>query len=939
MRDGGHAGHALPVETRLLDRDTELAALDAVLEGLAAGRPRLVMFEGPAGIGKTSLLAELRSRAVAAGLNATLARGSELDRDFPYSVVRQLFETRVVSAQTPLSGAAAPARTVFAPAATGERDDPEAAPSFATLHGLYWLAANLTADGPWLLAVDDLHWCDASSLRFLTYLVRRLDGLPIVIACTLRRFDPGAEPALVGELAADPLAVSIPLPPLSRAAVAEFVSERLSGEVVSAFTDACWTATGGNPLLLGELLKGFVAEGAAPDAARIADLGPRAVSRTVLSRLARLPPAAIALARAAAVLGDGADFAAATALAGVGADDAATAVRALQRAELLRPRPHVEFEHPLVRAAVYDDVTPPERAVAHEAAARLLADAGAPPEQVASHVLALSTRGQGWVVDALTGAARAALRAGASDSAVAYLTRALAEPPPIERRAEVLVALGRAELQTNGADAVEHLRAAYEALPGPVERAEVAALLGRSLLYTGRVEEAADVVRRAAAPLGAEHADLRAALEAFELMTVYFGAGDPEQLKRLEPYRSRPVGDGPGAKMLAVMAAREWSFSGGPSIACAALARAALADGVLLEADPDMLSIVAMTTLGHADAPDTREAWETALAVAHRRGSLLGKCCVDWGLAFTLQRRGELAEAEQAARTAAEEFALWGLGPAPGEIDCVALLAAALREQGRIAEARAALDRFEDPGDRSDSARYWLDSSLEQLLAEGRYDAALAVADDFAARFAYLRNPIDTPWQSHRALALAGLGRREHALAAAEADLELALRWGAPGSLGRALRVLGTFERDERRLRDAVDAVAGSPARLEHAKALTALGGLLRRARRRREAREPLREALELAEACGARGLVAQVRSELHAAGGRPRTSALRGIAALTAGERRVAHLAAKGATNREIAQALFITPKTVEIHLGNAYRKLGIVSRRELPGELAESP
>lgn len=168
--------------------------------------------------------------------------------------------------------------------------------------------------------------------------------------------------------------------------------------------------------------------------------------------------------------------------------------------------------------------------------------------------------------------------------------------------------------------------------------------------------------------------------------------------------------------------------------------------------------------------------------------------------------------------------------------------------------------------------------------------------------------------------------------------MELAQRWGAPWAVGRALRVLGTLERDEgmQHLREAVEALAGSAARLEHAKALAALGAALRRAREPTQAREPLREALELAAACGADGLAEEVRAELAAAGARPRTAAFHGVAALTASESRVAALAAGGQTNRDIAQALFVTPKTVEVHLSSAYRKLGIQSRRELAAALA---
>jgi DNA-binding NarL/FixJ family response regulator len=128
-----------------------------------------------------------------------------------------------------------------------------------------------------------------------------------------------------------------------------------------------------------------------------------------------------------------------------------------------------------------------------------------------------------------------------------------------------------------------------------------------------------------------------------------------------------------------------------------------------------------------------------------------------------------------------------------------------------------------------------------------------------------------------------------------------------------------------------------APARLEQAKALAALGGALRHRRKPTKAREPLRRALELADVCGAHALVDTVRSEIYATGARPRTTALSGVLALTASERRVADLAAGGRTNRDIAQTLYVTPKTVEVHLSNAYRKLGIASRNDLTRALAE--
>jgi DNA-binding CsgD family transcriptional regulator len=196
------------------------------------------------------------------------------------------------------------------------------------------------------------------------------------------------------------------------------------------------------------------------------------------------------------------------------------------------------------------------------------------------------------------------------------------------------------------------------------------------------------------------------------------------------------------------------------------------------------------------------------------------------------------------------------------------------------------------------------------------------------------------PWRSLKAQALDALDRREEAVALADEELQIAHAWGSPGTVGRSLRILGTIEREDGlgHLEEACAVLEHSTVRLESAKAFAALGEALRRSQQPTEAREPLRRALELAEMCGATSLVERARAELYATGARPRTTALSGVGSLTASERRVADLAAEGLSNRDIAQALYITPKTVEVHLSSVYRKLGIASRRDLPTALASA-
>jgi DNA-binding CsgD family transcriptional regulator len=927
---------------RLLERESELASLDALIDQAVAGSARLALVEGPAGIGKSRLVAEARRLGSEAGLRVLAARGGELEREFPYGVVRQLFEPVLVDPDERdrlLAGSAAGARAVFDPLEA----DAEAADdaSFAALHGLYWLTVNLTGDGPLLLIADDLHWTDTPSLRFLAYLIRRLEGLPALVVGTMRPAEPGADQNLLSEIAGDPLTVEMHPTPLTEPAVAEVVGDRLGGDAEPAFVAACHTSTGGNPLLLHELLKAIQAEGVSPSGANasvVRELGPRAASRAVLLRLARLPQDSAAVARAAAVLGDGAELPAVAVLAGLDDAAAARATATLVQAELLRPDPPLGFVHPLVREAVYRDVPPGERELQHEHAARLLEESGASPERVAAHLLTIPARGEQWVVDTLVAAAQSALQKGAAESAVSYLTRALDEPPPADRRTRLLYELGMAEALTSAPAAARHLQEAYEALEDPVERGRLAPVLGRAVLFAGAPEAGAALAREAAAALPPEEEDLRLRLKAFELVTRLFGVEVPGYAERLGRYRAERSGHGPGARMMEAVAGLELTYACGPAEDSAQLALDALADGQLIDSDNGLLSIGATNVLVLADRDEAVGAWEAMREDAYRRGSLFSVSSMHLWRAFMLLQRGDLAGAEEDLRTAEEEFELYGYGGVANAY-VAGFQAAVLRERGDLAGARAALDRVERPAQFADGTRFWLSSGLALLVAEGRAEEALEAADELARLYEELSpNPVYWHWRSYKAEALDRLGRTDEAVALAEEELKLSREWGAPATLGHTLRVLGRLKRANGLgdLEESVEVLDGTPARLELAKSLAALGTAVRHARQPSDAREPLRRALELADACDAAGLAEHARSELYATGARPRSEALSGVEALTPSERRVADLAAEGQTNRDIAQTLFVTPKTVEVHLSNAYRKLGIRSRRELPTALA---
>jgi DNA-binding CsgD family transcriptional regulator len=499
--------------------------------------------------------------------------------------------------------------------------------------------------------------------------------------------------------------------------------------------------------------------------------------------------------------------------------------------------------------------------------------------------------------------------------------------------------LGMAEISTFGPDAVTHLREAHAELTDPVARAQAAYALSRTLLFTGAPGEGAALADRTEAELPDEALELKQALESLISYGVVFGGAEPSMIDRFERYRvSEPDGP-PGLKMLQSAAAYIWAVSGGSAEECVALANESLAGGALVRVDNGLSNIPAICVLALADRDEALEHLDEAAADAHRRGALFAVLGAHCWRAFTLARRGELLDAEAEAQSGYDDMVLWGLETGEVKAYTATMWSQIRLERGELEGAREALAIADgELIPHAHSALLYHAAHAELLLAEGRPAEALAAAEAGGAAADRVVNPAWIPWRTLRARALDRLGRTDEALEVALDELPHAQAWGAPSTVARTLRVVGTIERDAgvERLREAADLVAGTPARLEHAKCLAALGGALRRARQPTESREPLREALELAFVCGAAGLAEEIRTELNAAGVRPRTEALSGPASLTAKERKVAALAAEGQTNRDIAQTLYVTPKTVEVHLTNAYRKLGIRSRRELSEALA---
>src|SRR2546421_3151937 len=277
-----------PAPVLLLEREAELAALEAMLGAAQSGDGRLVVVEGSAGIGKTRLLGEARALALAAEFGVLTARGGELEGEFAFGIVRQLFEAPLAAATDDernelLSGAAGLSASLFTSAPTSSSGD-GAESSFAMLHGLYWLAANFASRKPTLLVVDDLHWADEPSLRWLIYLARRLEGLPLLLLVGTRPAAQADFPALVAELLADTSGVVIRPGSLGEESAAVLARSRPGAEPDPLFTAALQTGSGGNPLFLLALLDALCREEVTPtadQAAHVLELGPHPTPRGI----------------------------------------------------------------------------------------------------------------------------------------------------------------------------------------------------------------------------------------------------------------------------------------------------------------------------------------------------------------------------------------------------------------------------------------------------------------------------------------------------------------------------------------------------------------------------------------------------------------------------------------------------------------------------------
>jgi len=921
-------GRAAP----LLERDAELSEIASAIAAAPAGQGRVVLVEGAAGSGKSALVAAARTLAAEHGLRVQRATAGEHEREYAFGCVRQLFEPLLRGAAAParatlLAGAAAPAEWVIAPAVEdASAAAAHAAAGFAALNAIYWLTSNLAATGPLLLAVDDVHWADDASIAALGHLGRRLGDLPIVLVLALRPEEPGAPAALLDGLRAIPGVAHVAPRPLSERAVAAIVRAS-APEATDATCAACHAASAGNPLYLHELLRSL---GAGADERLVAEASIPTLAARVGRRVAKVAEGAPALAVAMAVLGDGETLARAAPLAGLDGAAAARIARSLRDIEILSEEDPFAFVHPLVRRSVYDGLSMAERDAAHAAAARLLADDGAPAEAVAAHLGALRPAGSAAVVAGLRAAAGAAAARAAPEAAIRLLSRAVEEGAADPPRAALLLELGRAEVVVRDPACIAHLSEAAGLATDPAVRAAATSGLADVLTAAGQWDAARTMIWEALRELGDGDEELVCDLEALRAAIIL---NDPSVAHEFAGERARfealARGTTWSAQALTTLLAAQVALRGEDPAEATALTERALAGGLLDRGAGAWASAQAIMALVYTERYDRALTFAGDLEREGRRcGSLIGVVGGIGARGLVATQRGDLLTAEAELRTVLEligqsGMSMWSISmffmyadallERPSLEDVVAEAEALAVEPSFLATASGAMLRYTRA--RLRLARGERAGVLEELRAAAETMRALSMGPNYAA------------WRSTLALALPA-GARDEAVALVDEELALARATGLPRALGVALRgwalVVGG-EDGVRALRESVDVLAGSEARLEQARSLLALGSALRRGRERVQAREPLTAAMELAHRCGADRLVEHARDELRAAGGRPRRIARTGTDALTASELRVARLAVAGRTNVEIAQELFVSVKTIETHLSHAYAKLGL--------------
>jgi tetratricopeptide (TPR) repeat protein len=947
------ARHPVTTQRTLIERRRELQALDAAFKELrrttdGVARPRrrgLLAFSGPAGLGKTALVAEARARAVAAGFTVLSGRGGEKEQASAFRVVRQLVQPCLAR----MDGADLRAflgswYDVMAAVLGLEARGPAPAPDpTGVREGLDWVMTRLTLKlAPVVLFVDDLHWADAESLSWLVSFASRVDDLPLLIVVAYR---PGELPpeagdlrTLVGHHGDRPH----DLAHLTAEGVAHIIRNALGAAADDVFCRECWSATGGNPFETVELAIGLAerkVRGTQDDLPAMRELAAAIKGPGLIERLERLDTATVRFAHTAAVLGSPFSPQLAANIAVLGDEAVTEAIQQLRAARILAegqgPEDELEFVHPLIVTTIYRSIRTGFRAGLHNTAAYAVLAAGYGPTAAARHLLEVPCEGRPETVECLREAAREYLRAGATEAARRLLNRALQEPPPPEDRAAVLHELACATFLIEPTATVRHLRQALaEPDVHPDLRASIVYRLTTALAHTDQLAEAVEVAAEEARQ--APNARVRLRMQADQFVWSTMRADDPDS-----PARSRTLARLaarlPGRRLEEryILGLRAWDavLRGEPRRTALAYAEKSLDGGMSWTEETRGFEVplsVALVFM-YCDQPRrAEELFEKGIAECTRKGWHGSHLAFGQTIAgYVRYRRGCLAEAENLVRDGLR-IADKVEGVVAARWYGVSVLIQILLARGRTGEARALADahRF---GEMTPNAVIYPDPRTvyaELLLAEGRHAEAvplLASVGEWLDRRGW-RNPAWCPWQLRLATALAPTAPEE-ALGHAQEAMRRARDFGSASAVGQALHTLAEVTGGPAALdlyAQAVDHLEQSPAACELARAQIGHGAALSRNGRLQEAADRLYQGLEGAVHCGAEALAARARAELATAGLRPLPLRYAQADTLSAHERRAAELTAQGLPVPVVAKDLGLTEQGVRQLLSGVYRKIG---------------
>ncbi|WP_432856449.1 AAA family ATPase [Amycolatopsis sp. CA-161197] len=902
----------------LTEREQETALVARILDDTRrSGTGCVVTVSGPLGIGRSALLGALAEAAVLdSGPEAVLvlrAGGVRSERDFPLGVLRRMLDVLPETAVR-LPDRARTAGGLADADAIRVRDE-------VLAHA---------AGRPLLALVDDLHWADPCSARWLALLAESTEDRPVVLVVAGRHDRAGV--AETGPLARiyGRTAHELALRPLTRAGVKQVITDCFGEPGDEAFVRACTTVSHGRPLFLAALVRSQRAAGRRPQSGAVKAVRtcrPAAIGARAVQALAVECPPVKETAYALAVLGEPAGPGLLTPLTGLAADDCAAALAALAAAGLVDENEPAWFAHAAIADAVENSLPASETAERHLRAARVLAEAGRPPEDVARHLLAAESPPTGWAIGLLKAAGRDALQRGDLATARRCLLRALlGVTAGGADRAELLVDLATVERSSAPVASLRHLTQALPGLTSRGRRARELAVLPPLALELAPASLTAQFAAAAAGLSVPADRDLALALEA-RLRYARLGELRPftdalAEFARLDPAAT------PGSRAerdQAAVLVHAATLAGQDAERCGVIARKVVLGEPPSPADARTAVPLAARSMLALDLLDQADSWLASLTVLARRqwGENAAETLVAQAeRAYSLARRGWHTEAATlAART------LERADPAftAVAVRCCETLALTVAEAVVPDLARRALSAYRARENALIPA--WLGNLVDGVVAASNGDAEAALEHllDCGREYDLMGwgNPAVLPWRTWAARLHHRLGAEELAHDLIEEEHERAAAWGASTAHGRALRVWASMTEGPRALdlaREAIEVLDGSFGQLELAKAHILLGRRLASTDRAASA-EHLARGEKLAKACG----VADVRPH-----GDPTSGAH--PADLTPSERRVARLVLAGQANQRIAEDLEISVRAVEKHLTKVYRKLGIAGRGGLP-------